>query len=59
MEKFVEKYQNLKTLKKICTDNKVDYSNYKKGKVSVEKKLKVENSVKKEISKMIEGVLYG
>lgn len=59
MKKIFENYKNMKSLKKICTENKISYANFSTDRVSEEKVLKVEKGVKEEIIKMLVGGLYG
>lgn len=56
MEKIIEKYKNMNSIRKICLKNKIDYSNFMKGKVNNQQKQKVIKGIKKEIVKLLEGV---
>lgn len=59
MEKIIKRYKNLKSINKICQKNNIDYSNFMKGQISDEKRKLVLKDVKKEIVKLIEGVIDG
>lgn len=57
MEKIVNKYKDLKSLRKICIENEVDYSNFIKDKVPKEKRKKVIAGIKKEMCKIMKVVI--
>lgn len=57
MDKIVSKYKEMKSIRSICLDNNVDYSNFLKGKVPDTKRKKVILGIKKEICKLVKVIV--
>lgn len=57
MEKIVNKYKDLKSVRRICLENNVDYSNFMKEKIPETKRKKVISDIKKEICKMVKVIV--
>lgn len=54
---FINKYKNMKSLKKICVENGVDVSNFLKGYQKDKRKIIIKE-IKKEILEMYNIIIY-